>query len=272
MNFDNTKPFTIRTNGTATSAEDFLSKLHFFLTTTSNFTSVLDTVTYKIFSRDGFYYYFNILNEDGYDKVLFVKNDSTSTLPFFDLGFDDREIHEIDIVNNVEQFYLLDNGESIFISIEYNPGYFMNLFTGSATSADPDKKIRLTMSNKKYDFSSTDILYGYVAFPYDSSKITYFIDGIFKTINTEIFTDNNIEDTFFYLNNKYYLFNCYMFENEKLIAEVSDVFYSYMEGYQNAEEFSVSDKTFIAFPNHAKSSPPSSATITEERCIILRTS
>lgn len=285
MNFNNSLPYTINEQGVATSSQDMLSKINFFMTTTSNFNSVLDTNDYIVVERDGKYYHFQTEAYDG-DAIVsdyihfFIFNSYTPGNTFYDYGVSDFDILSMRVIGNVEQYYLYDNGVSIFFSLEFEPGTFNSLFVTKPSEMKDTDDILFAMAN----YNRTDIKFEsvlgnqYQAIPSEIIQYKQFLfNGLdsytngFITRIEDLVGVNSIENSFLYLNDKYYLFQNYLIVNDNyMLAHFQDIFFSYMEGYANAEEFTLNNKEFKAFPNFQKTSPPSNDDNTLERCIIIR--
>lgn len=259
MNFNNTKPFTISDNGPAAGYLDFLTRLNFFLTTTSNFESILDSTDFKVFKRDGWYFMFQGFLADNYEKVLFLRSKTYTPGENIEeqaTGDYYGTLMHLCFNGTVQQYYLFDNTESLFISIEFNPGLFCNMFSGNATTAS-NKEAIVNVSNKFESYSrDSDILYNFYAIPRQNHRTTFY-DG--DKFQSTMYNGHDYQHSKIKINDKYYLFNFYESIGNpvnRFLCEVSDLFISYSEGYQNAEEFSINDNKFKAFPNYQKLSPP----------------
>lgn len=289
MDFIETIPYNISEEGAATNNDDLVSKLHFFLTVTSNFNSIKNTTGYIVVERNGFYFHFQ--SEDyGSESVVsdYVNIWLTTTYDalansYLDYGLLPDYISCLRCIGAIEQYYFYDNGESFLISTEFEPGFYNSFLFNKLGMVSNITEADIILANYNLKDCKNEITLGdnYESLPNQFSNVGYIYEGILFNIGQPIDNmilkpmNNNtdLSSSKIYLNDKYYLFNTAVVGETStylMNGYIPDLFYSYMDGYANAEEFVLSDKTFKAFPNFQKSSPPLNDRKTGQRCFVIR--
>lgn len=289
MNFTETKPYNISEEGTATNNDDLISKLHYFMSVTSNFNSIKDTTDYKVLERNGIYFHFKSIPYDtgsivsDYVAIWLTTNYIPTATTYSDYGLSYFYVGCLRCIGIIEKYYFYDNSESFFISTEFEPGFYNSFIFNKVTLSNSNDTAYSFMTNYTLQAaqSESQLGGGYAAFPDNNSKFGCYYNGSLISFgqNSQEFKpkqmsyNSNLGSSKLHLNDKYYLFQTAFVGSTTsylMHGYIPDLFYSYMDGYTNGEEFVLSGKTFKAFPNFQKSSPPLNDNKTKQRCIIIR--